>query len=119
MIGFFHSGKPATPVGASTVVITIFDKDGVKHSLGSGVVIENGVIITARHVVHEAYAFEIETPSGHKYTHAKVLWEDEAHDIAAIQLVAWAADAPQSALACSYAPHIGDEIEVVRAIRAA
>lgn len=87
-------------------------KDGEKVGLGSGVLVGNGIVITANHVAEGMTSFEIKE-GDNEYSHAKVLWLDKEHDIAALQLDVYRTDQPTDALSCSYTPRVGDQVEIV------
>lgn len=79
--------------------------------LGSGVEVEPGIIITARHVVADTINVTVIREDGTE-VEGKVLWIDQKYDIGVVQITVDGNSVP-SQLACSYVPRIGDQVEAV------
>ncbi len=96
-------------VGSSAVTINDY-ADGSLAAHGSGVVLSDGTILTARHVVHNQSDIRVVGPDGREEKIERVLWEDEAHDVALVLPSAiYVAGSP---LACGQQA-IGTRIEAV------
>ncbi len=74
----------------SSVVLILTGKgDGILNKLGSGVIIRNdGVILTAYHVVKDAAQVQIRLKNGEIYDKVDLLGFDERRDIAALKIPA-------------------------------
>lgn len=95
----------SVPSNATVEVINVGD------SIGSGVAIKPGYVLTANHVVNGAKSVKVMRSDG-QTVDATILWQDENHDVAAVGF------SPEfkthtSVLACDYKPRIGDRIEAV------
>jgi serine protease Do len=79
-----------------------------KQSVGSGVYIGNGIILTAAHVVDGAKEVRVKSDAGDIQT-ATVLWTNAAYDLAAIRPTN-SRRFKEARLAC-VEPHEGDEVK--------
>lgn len=95
---------PAPVTDAATVKLF------VGQSIGSGVHIGDGYIITAAHVVDDAATVKIKARDGKSFS-ADVLWTNKPYDIALVQ-VAKTASLPSAAMSCRTAA-VGENIKSV------
>jgi S1-C subfamily serine protease len=105
------AAKATTPATFATVKVNTYDKDGKGSGHGTGVILRDGAVLTASHVVTGAasVAFVVE---GQPAVKARVLWEDKAHDVALLLPETIYSGIGRS-LVCEAPPSIGTEVEVV------
>jgi hypothetical protein len=72
---------------APAVVLIKAGKDGAMTAQGTGVVIrEDGIVLTAYHVIKDAAQMQVTTKDGETYDRVEVLGVDERRDVAAIRV---------------------------------
>lgn len=83
------SEKSVEKTMSSVVLILTGKGDGLLNKLGSGVIVRNdGVILTAYHVVKDAAQVQIRLKNGEIYDKVDLLGFDERRDIAALKIPA-------------------------------
>ena len=84
------SGEKIVEKTMSSVVLVLTGKgDGLLSNLGSGVIVRNdGVILTAYHVVKDATQVQVRLKNGEIYDKVDLLGFDERRDVAAIKISA-------------------------------
>ncbi len=92
---------------------SLFDPE-VKRGLGSGVVLEDGLVLTASHVVHKANLITVVTQAGDEIL-AEVVSSVPAADLALLKLKRLPADFKVAVLGNSDQVNIGEEILVIGA----
>ncbi len=90
----------------STALIQVFNSSGQRISMGSGVVIENGVVITNCHVTRNGTQLKLHVAG--KTTAAKVIVADEVYDLCKLQ--GDAVDAPAVQLGSAESLRIGQKV---------
>lgn len=97
LAGFVRAHQPVAPIEelskrivrtvAPAVVLIKAGKDGAVTALGTGVVIrEDGIVLTAYHVIKDAAQVQVATKDGETYDRVEVLGVDERRDVAAIRI---------------------------------
>ncbi len=90
----------AKAYGAVALVTAARTPDGPTTSTGAAVVVRpNGVLLTADHLVKDAYSVQVRFKNGEVYDQVQLLGVDTRRDVAAIKVVAAALPAMPVAIA--------------------